>query len=200
MLLVVGGAFGLVTGAGGLFGGSLVGMGGSLGGLRRGSLGLAFGSFGGGFQVADAAAAEVLPVHAQLAASSRGLVVVGAEVLEHGRDPRARRGALDLFANDVGILVGAHRKRGADAVEPALGRNARRLFQTHAIARAAAGFASRRVHGKYGRAQRGALGRRVRIDVFACGGGVSEAGLRSVFGAIAFVARARGDCGVGIRP
>ena len=137
-------------------------MGRAFGGFCGGALLLALGAFGGCFQVADAAAAEVLPVHSQLAAFARGFVVVGAEVLEHGRDPGLRRGALDFLANDLRILIGAHRKRGADALEAAFRGYSRGFLQAKAIAGTATSLPARGIDRQHGGAGGGAARRACR--------------------------------------
>ena len=72
----------------------------------------------------------------------RGFVVEGAVVLEQRLHARGCGGALQLLADDVGILVGAHRQRGAQCVEPLLGCQRGGLFEAQAVARAAARLAA----------------------------------------------------------
>ena len=59
----------------------------------------------------------------------RGLVVEGAVVLEQRSHASSCGGALQLLADDVGVLVGAHRKRGAQRIEALLGGQRRGLFE-----------------------------------------------------------------------
>ena len=117
---------------------------------------LAYVTFGGGFLGGKAAAAEVLPVHSQFAAFARGLVIVGSEVLEHGRDPGLRRGALDFLANNLRILIGAHRKRGADALEAAFRGYSRGFLQAKAIAGTATSLPACGIDRQHGGARGGA--------------------------------------------
>ena len=139
-----------MRGACGFLGCALVGVGCAFGSFCGGALLLALGAFGGCFQVADAAAAEVLPVHSQLAAFARGLVIVGSEVLEHGRDLGLCRCALYFLADDLRILVGAHRQRGADALEASFRGYSRRLLKAKAIAGTAASLPACRVDRQHG--------------------------------------------------
>ena len=92
-------------------------------------LGLALGALGGGFGFGEATAAEVLAVHAHRAAAAGRLVVEGAVVLEVGVDTRMRGGALQLLADNVDELVGAHRQRGAHGVEAPFGGAAGGLLE-----------------------------------------------------------------------
>ena len=94
-----------------------------------GSLRLALCSLGGCFLVAYAATAVILAIHPEGAASARGLVVVGAEVLEDALDSLSLGRPAHFLLDDPGVLVGAYGKRGADAVETLLGSHPRRLFE-----------------------------------------------------------------------
>ena len=98
-------------------------------------------ALGGGLGVGEAAAAVVLAVHAALARAPGGLVVEGAVVCEAGLDALAGAGALQLFADDAGVLVGAHRKRGAKGSEAVLAGVVRGFFKAQAVASPAAGLA-----------------------------------------------------------
>ena len=124
-----------------------------------GSLRLAFCSLGGCFLVAYAATAVILAIHPEGAASGCGLVV-GAEVLEDALDSLSLGRPAHFFLDDLGVLVGAYGKRGADAVEALLGSHPRRLFESQPVARAAACLSARGVDGE----DVGAEGR-----VLACG-------------------------------
>ena len=68
-------------------------------------------------------------IHPEGAASARRLVVVGAEVLEDALDPLSLGRSPHFLLDDLGVLVGAYGKRGADAVEALLGSHPRRLFE-----------------------------------------------------------------------
>ena len=156
-----------------LGGGDFLGVLGARGLLCGCSLSFAFGPFGCGLFIAYAATAVVLAIHSKRAASARGLVVVGAEVLEDACNSGALGRSLHFFLDDLGVLIGAYGKRGADAVEALLSGHPRRFLESQPIARTAACLSARGVDGE----DVGAKGRvlsRGRLRLLACGSDVGE--------------------------
>ena len=100
-------------------------------------------ALGGGLGVGEAAAAVVLAVHAALARAPGGFVVEGAVVGEVGLDALAGTGVLKFLADDAGVLVGAHGKRGAQGGVPVLAGVAGGLLEAQAVAGPAAGLPRR---------------------------------------------------------
>ena len=172
-----------------LGGGDFLGVLGPFRLFRGCSLSLSLGSFGCSLFVAYAATAVVLAIHPECVAPSCGLVVVGAEVLEDACNSDALGRSLHFFLDDLGILIRAYGKSGADAIVTLLGGDACRLFEAKAIACAAARFSAGGVDGEDVGAKGDMLAGIARIllvargaparIVVACGGAARVVGART---------------------